>query len=138
MSRTKLIIEILQCFAFTFISYMRVDPKIFTVYITTNYNRTVYYTGITNNLLQRITEHYLDKDAKKTFAGKYNAFYVLYFETHDYVLNAIAREKKIKGWRREKKVSLIKSFNAEMKFLNEEVFEQWPPKEVFHCGGLEE
>jgi putative endonuclease len=117
---------------------MRVDPKFFTVYITTNYNKTVYYTGITNNLLQRITEHYLDTAEKKTFVGKYNAFYLIYFEEHDYVLNAIEREKEIKGWRREKKEALIKSFNPELKFLNQEVFDEWPPKEGYHRRNLEE
>jgi putative endonuclease len=41
------------------------------VYIVTNPTKTVLYTGITNNLPQRITEHYLNKDSIKTFAGRY-------------------------------------------------------------------
>ena len=84
---------------------MHLNARIFTVYITTNLNRTVLYTGISNNLQQRIIEHYLDQTSKKTFAGKYNVFYLIYFEAHDYVLNAIAREKEIKGWKREKKIN---------------------------------
>lgn len=111
---------------------MRINPRFFTVYITTNLARTVLYTGITNNLEQRLTEHFLDKEGGKTFAGKYKAHYLIYFETHDYVLNAIAREKEIKGWRRAKKLQLIESFNKEYKFLNEEVLGYWPPETQLH------
>ena len=106
---------------------MRVDAPFYTVYILTNKTRTVLYTGVTNNLFQRVSEHYLDRIDKKTFAGKYNVHFLLYFESHNYVLNAIAREKEIKGWSRKKKVDLILSFNPELKFLNEEVFGEWPP-----------
>ena len=77
---------------------------------------------MTNNLEQRIIEHYLDKGNEKTFAGKYFAFYLLFYESSIYVNNIIAREKEIKGWRRSKKEELIKAFNPEMKFLNEELF----------------
>jgi putative endonuclease len=93
---------------------------------------------MTNNLPQRMTEHYLDRLTKKTFAGKYQAFYLVYFEDSEYVLNIIAREKEIKGWRRQKKLNLIKSMNPEFRFLNEEVFGEWPPREIVHRGNVEE
>jgi putative endonuclease len=83
---------------------MKWHKTTYYVYITTNFTKTVLYTGVTNNLEQRITEHYLSSKDKKSFTGKYNAFYVLYYESHQYVENAIAREKEIKGWRREKKI----------------------------------
>ncbi len=95
-------------------------------YIITNSKRTVIYTGMTNNLEQRLTEHYINGGNKKSFAGKYNCYYLIYFERFQYVNQAIAREKQIKGWIREKKIALINSENSEWKFLNEEIME-WPP-----------
>ena len=104
------------------------------VYIITNYKKTVFYTGMTNNLIQRVIEHYLDRGNLKTFTGKYNCFYLVYYECSQYVNNAILREKEIKGWRREKKIELIKSFNPSLKFLNHELLGEWPPANPTHRG----
>jgi len=116
---------------------MRINKTHYCVYITTNYTKTVLYTCVTNNLEQRIVEHYLDRFDKKSFTGKYNAFYVLYYELHPYIQNAIAREKEIKGWRREKKIDLIKTINPSLEFLNNELFDEWPPKNIFHRSDME-
>ena len=90
------------------------------VYILTNYDRTVLYTGVTNSVEKRIAQHKEDAHgAKKTFAGKYNCIYVIYMEQFQYIQNAIAREKEIKGWRRSKKEILINGFNPKWDFLNE-------------------
>ena len=102
------------------------------VYILTNYKKTVLYIGVTNNLAQRIMEHYLDKRNVNTFTGKYGAFYLLYYECTQYVNNAIAREKEIKGWSRKKKEELIKAFNPSWKFLNHELLGEWPPTNPIH------
>jgi putative endonuclease len=107
---------------------MSETEKAFYVYIVTNYNRTVLYTGMTNNLEQRLLEHYLDRGNVKTFTGKYHAFYLVYYEKSQYVLNTIAREKEIKGWRRSKKEALINAFNPGWKFLNADIFGKWPPE----------
>jgi len=104
------------------------------VYILTNYQKTVLYTGVTNNLAQRIIEHYLDKGNVKTFTGKYNCFYLVYYECTQYINNAILREKEIKGWRREKKMELIESLNPGLKFLNHELLGEWPPTSTSHRG----
>ena len=88
--------------------------KTFYVYILTNELRTVLYTGVSSDLLQRITEHYQNRGQEKTFCGKYNVYYPLYFESSKYVIDAIAREKEIKGWRREKKLQLIATANPEL------------------------
>ena len=100
------------------------------MYILTNELRTVLYAGVTNDLLQRITEHYQNRGQEETFCGKYSVYYLLYFESSKYVNDAIAREKEIKGWRREKKLQLIATANPDLKFLNEEFFEKWPPDEL--------
>jgi len=57
-------------------------------------------------------------------------YWLLYFEEYKYINNAIARENEIKGWRREKKRQLLAEMNSELKFLNEEIFGQWPPEEL--------
>ena len=111
---------------------MYINTRQYYVYILTNYKKTVLYTGVTNNLEQRITEHYLDRGNAKTFTGKYNAFFLVYYECTQYINNAIAREKEIKGWNRKKKEELITSFNPAWKFLNHEVLGEWPPKDATH------
>jgi putative endonuclease len=100
------------------------------IYIVTNPEKTVLYTGVTNNLLQRLIEHWTNRGDLKTFAGKYYCYNLIYFEEFLYINNAIAREKEIKGWRREKKLSLIQTKNPDWFFLNAEVCGEWPPKEA--------
>jgi len=56
--------------------------KTFYVYILTNQLKTVLYTGMTNNLEQRIIEHYQQRGQKTSFTGKYNVYFLLWFETH--------------------------------------------------------
>ena len=106
--------------------------RCYCVYILTNQLKTVLYIGVTNNLKQRITEHYMQRGQSTSFTGQYHAYWLLWYEPHQYINNAILREKEIKGWRREKKMALINEMNPELKFLNEELFEQWPPEEPFH------
>ena len=103
----------------------------FHVYILTNSTKSVLYTGFTNDLPQRLTEHYINKGKEKTFAGRYHSYYLLFYEFHKYANNALAREKEIKGWTRAKKLDLIKSMNPELIFLNKEVME-WPPTILYH------
>ena len=104
--------------------------KTFYVYILTNQLKTVLYTGMTNNLEQRIIEHYQQRGQKTSFTGKYNVYFLLWFETYQYVNNAIARENEIKGWSREKKMKLIAEMNPSLEFLNDEIFGKWPPDEL--------
>jgi putative endonuclease len=93
------------------------------VYIVTNQYRTTLYIGVTNNLQRKISQHYLDSiNAKKSFAGKYNCVYLVYYEIHDCPQTAINREKELKKWRRSKKNNLISSFNPKWETLNQQVF----------------
>ena len=76
----------------------------YLAYIIASRSRTLYI-GVTNNLLQPITEH---REGKHDgFTQKYRIHRLVYFERFKYVVNAIAREKELKGWLREKKISLI-------------------------------
>jgi len=92
------------------------------VYITTNENKTTLYIGVTNNIQNRLSQHYFDsQNLKKSFAGKYNCYYLLFYEGFEDINAAISREKEIKKWRREKKEILIASFNPNGEFLNNQV-----------------
>lgn len=74
------------------------------VYITTNKNKKVLYTGVTNNIGRRLKEHEEDSlNGKKHFAGKYNCIHLIYWEIFQYIQHAIEREKQIKGWLRIKR-----------------------------------
>ena len=79
------------------------------MYIITNKNKTVLYTGVTNDLERRMAEHIAD--LVKGFAARYRLNRLLWFESCRDVVGAIAREKQIKGWLRSKKVALINSLN---------------------------
>lgn len=79
------------------------------VYLLTNKANTVIYIGVTSNLLKRIWEH--KKRLVEGFTKKYNVDKLVYYEIFDLVVDAIKREKQIKGWVRKKKVSLIESSN---------------------------
>ena len=89
------------------------------VYILTNKNKTVLYTGVTNSLVQRIRFHKENAVLNsKSFTSKYNCYYLVYFEVFNSIEDAIIREKQIKGWKRIKKDNLISEFNKDWKFLN--------------------
>ncbi len=101
----------------------------FSVYIITNYTRSTLYIGMTNDLTNRLLEHYLNRNNPKTFAGRYNCHYLVYFEDYKYVYDAMNRENQLKKWNRAKKDALIESTNPEWRFLNEDLME-WPPRET--------
>lgn len=91
----------------------------FHVYILTNKYRTTYYIGVTNNLKRRLQEHRESIEfRRKTFVGRYNLADLVYFERFGWIQQAIAREKELKAWRREKKQNLIRNFNPKMESLN--------------------
>jgi putative endonuclease len=95
----------------------------YLVYIITNEYRTTLYIGVTGNIQNRLAQHYHDSQhEKKSFAGKYNCYYIIYYESFTSPNVAIAREKQLKKWRREKKNKLISDFNPKWETLNNEVF----------------
>jgi putative endonuclease len=89
--------------------------KHYFVYILTNKSRT-FYVGMTNNLERRMSEH--KQKRIEGFTKKYNITLLVYYETYTDVNAAIAREKQVKDWRREKKIALIESLNPEWKDLS--------------------
>jgi len=89
------------------------------VYIMTNKHKTVFYTGVCNNLIRRVWEH-KNKYDPKSFTAMYNIDKLVYYESFNDIHQAIAREKQIKGGSRAKKISLIEKNNKDWKDLSEE------------------
>jgi putative endonuclease len=83
----------------------------FYVYITTNPDKSTLYVCVTNNLERRLFEHHENRGNRKSFAGRYYCYNLIYFEEFADINEAIRREKEIKGWRREKKELLIAKTN---------------------------
>ena len=81
------------------------------VYIITNKNNTVLYTGVTSNLVKRIYQH--KNKLVDGFSKKYNLNKLIYYEATDNIESAITREKQIKDGSRQKKMDLINIFNNE-------------------------
>jgi putative endonuclease len=79
------------------------------IYILTNVKRNVMYVGVTNNLENRIAEHRSGKGG--SFTRRYRVSTLVYAEEYQYIEDAIAREKQLKGWRRSKKDELVESLN---------------------------
>ena len=84
------------------------------VYMMTNKNDNVIYTGMTNNLKRRVYEH--KEKLINGFTKKYNITKLVYYEVFEDPENAILREKQIKAGSRQKKIDLINSINR--KWLN--------------------
>jgi putative endonuclease len=83
--------------------------KEYYVYIMTNKYGSSLYTGVTSDIARRIQEHRCAD--KTTFTGRYRLTRLVYVETTGDVWEALAREKQIKGWRRDKKIALIAARN---------------------------
>ena len=90
------------------------------VYILTNRNHTVLYTGVTNDLVRRVYEHKNHLDGK-SFTAKYKVNKLIYFEQTSDVRVALEREKQIKGWKRENKIGLIMESNPRWIDLYEQI-----------------
>ena len=80
------------------------------VYILTNKNHTVLYTGVTRDLIRRVYEHKNNSDPN-SFTAKYKVHKLVYFEETNDVKAAIEREKQIKSWSRRRKTDLIFNVN---------------------------
>ena len=90
------------------------------VYIATNKNNTVLYTGVTNNLVRRMEEH-KNKRNPKSFTARYNVDKLVWYENYTDIVEAIAREKQLKAGSRKKKIQLIEEMNPEWRDLYEEL-----------------
>lgn len=92
--------------------------KQYCVYILSSKTR-VLYIGVTGNLPRRIYEH--KNKLIEGFTKRYNCTSLVYFEQTENIMSALEREKQLKKWRREKKVSLIEKVNPSWKDLSEDL-----------------
>ena len=92
------------------------------VYIMTNKNNTVLYTGVTSDLKKRVYEH-KNKLYPTSFTSRYNVSKLVYYEYYPTIEEAIQREKQIKAGSRMKKIALIEKDNREWKDLYEEIMD---------------
>jgi putative endonuclease len=91
------------------------------VYMLTNKAKTVLYIGFTSELNERMYYHQNPEANSKAFTAKYKCYYLIYYEPYSDVQTAIDRETQLKKWNREKKENLIKGFNPDWRFLNDEI-----------------
>jgi len=80
------------------------------VYILASRKNETLYTGVTSDLIKRIHQH-KTKEIKE-FTSQYNVIYLVYYEIHADIVEAILREKQIKRWRRSWKLALIEKMNS--------------------------
>ena len=81
------------------------------VYLLTNKYNNVLYTGVTTDLIRRIYQH--KAKLVKGFTQKYNVDRLVYYEACTNIVDAIRREKQLKGWTRKRKDALINTLNPQ-------------------------
>jgi putative endonuclease len=92
----------------------------YCVYILASKSRRLY-VGVTRDLLRRVLEH--KRGAVEGFTSRYRIDRLVHFEQTDYLQAAIAREKELKGWRRDKKLALIEASNPTWEDLSREWYD---------------
>jgi putative endonuclease len=93
------------------------------VYITTNKLHTVFYTGVTSDLIGRVWDH-KNKRYPNSYTAKYNCDKLVYYFFYSRIEEAIATEKAIKGGSRKSKIQLVNSINSEWKDLYDVLIEE--------------
>jgi putative endonuclease len=89
------------------------------VYIMANKRNGTLYTGVTSNLLQRVYQH--REGLMPGFTARYGCRLLVWYESHDQMPAAIAREKQIKAGSRRKKLALVEAMNPAWRDLYEEI-----------------
>ena len=89
------------------------------VYLLASRQNGTLYLGVTSNLIQRVWQH--KGDLAEGFAKRYGVHTLVWYEGHDTMQGAIAREKAIKGWKRAWKIRLIEESNSEWRDLYEQL-----------------
>jgi len=89
------------------------------VYLLTSYDNSVFYVGVTNDLIRRVIEHKVHRN--DGFTNQYGVNKLVYFETFSNVDDAIKREKQMKRYKRLWKLNLVNSINAEWNDLSGQI-----------------
>lgn len=91
------------------------------IYVLASKKNGTLYIGVTNSIERRIEEHKSKLDLN-CFTAKYNITILVYFETFQYIDDAIKREKQLKKWNRQWKINLIEEENKDWKDLSADWF----------------
>lgn len=97
---------------------MRPEKQPF-VYIMTNKKNGTLYIGVTSDPAKRVYEH--KTSATKGFTSKYGCTMLVWYEVYEDMVNAITREKQLKGGSRKQKLELIEAMNPEWNDLYETI-----------------
>ncbi len=93
-------------------------PRQYAIYIMTNRYGSVFYTGVTSDIIKRVYQH---KQLLSGFTAKYRLTKLVYYELFSDVRYAIAREKQIKGGSRKDKINLIMRMNPKFRDLYNDI-----------------
>jgi len=93
--------------------------KLPCVYMLASQRNGTLYIGVTSDLIKRVWEH--KQDFVEGFSKKYGVHDLVWYEQHEDMPTAIAREKALKKWKRAWKLELIEKVNPEWKDLYEEL-----------------
>ncbi len=96
------------------------NQKIYYVYIVASKRNGTLYIGVTDNLIKRVYEH--RNSLVESFTKKYGAQTLVYYETTNDIVSAIAREKQMKKWKRQWKINAIEKDNPRWKDLSHEYY----------------
>jgi len=96
------------------------NAMVCAVYVLTTRKHTVLYTGVTSNLSARVWQH-RSGVAKGSFTSRYSVTKLVYYEVTPNIAAAIAREKQIKSWKRQRKIELIETSNPDWRDLCDEL-----------------
>ena len=89
------------------------------VYLLASQRNGTLYVGVTSDLLRRVWQH--KNDVRDGFTKEYGVHRLVYYEVHDDIQDAIAREKRIKKWNRSWKLEMIESMNPIWRDLYDEL-----------------
>ncbi len=95
------------------------EMKLPRVSILSSRRNSTLYVGVTSNLVQRIWQH--KNDFVEGFTKRYSVHTLVWYEVHESMDSAIAREKAIKGWKRAWKIEMIEKGNSSWRDLYEEI-----------------
>ena len=94
----------------------------YCVYLIVNKSNTVIYTGVTSDIEDRVYKH--KQKAYDGFSAKYECNKLVHYEEFQWIQDAIAREKQIKSWSRQKKIDLIVANNPSWSDLSDGWYEE--------------
>jgi len=89
------------------------------VYMLASQRNGTLYVGVTSDLIKRVWEH--KSDAVDGFTKRYGVHTLVWYEVHEEMLPAIAREKAIKEWKRKWKLELIEKANSSWRDLYQDL-----------------